>query len=48
MARFNNVIDSEKWKARLTPQRLERLDTIEKLMIRCFSVEENRPEDENW
>jgi hypothetical protein len=40
MARFNNVIDSEKWKARLTPQRLERLDTIEKLMIRCFSVEE--------
>jgi len=40
MPRFNNTIDSEKWKCRLTPQRLQRLDKMEKLMIRCFTVDE--------
>ncbi len=40
MNRFNNTIESEKWKCRLTPQRLARLDEIEALMIRCFSVDE--------
>ena len=40
MARFNNTVESEKWKCRLTPERLKRLDVIEKLSVRCFSVEE--------
>lgn len=40
MARFNNVVDSEKYKARLTPERIKRLDKIEALMIRNYTVEE--------
>lgn len=40
MKRFLNVIESEQWKSRLTPQRLQRLEQIEACLIRFMTVDQ--------